>query len=210
MKRLLIATAIVAAALSAYSKKGNTPETPAGTPSDTAEKQAETAPEPELLVTPDLTFLEVKGNVKEIVYVSGKKLIMRARFDKNGNLTHYGINTDDKISEVKRNDKGQLIEFVSDDWKTVTWRNDRPAKVHGGYVDEPDSYTYVYTYDDQGLVNKIDYLYYSDIEDTTSTTTGTVTYPADAFDDNGNWLRRTVAYPDRTEKQERQITYYAK
>lgn len=58
--------------------------------------------QPELLVTPDLTLFEVKGNVKEIK-VDGLDDFLGgdAKFNENGELTHYG-NNNDKLSNVKR------------------------------------------------------------------------------------------------------------
>ena len=169
----------------------------------------EEAPEPELLVTPDLTLLEVKGNVKEIKgkeadnYVYGKG----AKFDKEGKLTHFGNSIPiDKISNIKRDKDGRLTDFLASEWATVKWDGERPLSMANQYNEFTETETY--KYDDKGLISEITCRYQDEIEEIDETKVGKVTYPADAFDSNGNWVKRIVKYPDHTETQIREILYY--
>lgn len=167
--------------------------------------------QPELLVTPDLTLLEVKGNVKEIKgketdgYIYGGS----AKFNENGELTHYGHLIDDRpveeISEVERDKDGRLTLFIASEWMTIKWDAEKPISVMTNFNEEGTTETY--TYGDDGFVTKISKRYcFGDEVDESST--ATVTYPQDAFDEKGNWVKRVVKYPDHTETQVREIIYY--
>ena len=176
--------------------------------SEIAEVTEEPEEAPQLLVTPDLTLLEVKGNVKEINgkqagdYVYGNN----ALFDSEGHLTHYG-NSDpiDKISEVKRDSDGRLTSFLASEWVTVKWDSEKPISLRLSINEY--SCTESYKYDNE-LVNEISVLSEDLMEETQTTAIGKVTYPEDGFDKNGNWIKRTVKYPDHTETHVREIVYY--
>ena len=164
---------------------------------------------PDLLVTPDLTLLEVKGNVKEIKgkesgnYVYGGS----AKFDTEGKLTHYGNSEPiDKLSNIKRDDAGRLTAFLASEWTSVKWEADRPASAKFEYNEMATTDTYKYNAD--GRLIEITRSWQDLCEETEESAVGTVTYPADAFDANGNWIKRIVKYPDHTETQEREIIYY--
>lgn len=165
--------------------------------------------QPELLVTPDLTLLEVKGNVKEIKgktvddYVYGGN----AKFNEKGELTHYGNSEPiDKISNVKRDGDGRLTYFLASEWMTVKWDGDRPLSVANQYNEMTNTNTY--KYDDKGLIVEIKSRYQDEIEETDETQTAVVTYPADGFDAKGNWIKRTVKWPKGTITEAREIIYY--
>lgn len=164
--------------------------------------------QPELLVTPDLTLLEVKGNVKEIKGKETDGYIYRgsAKFNENGELTHYGCSDPiDKLSNVKRDQDGRLIKFLADEWITVKWNAERPISVNSQMNE--CSTTETYTYGDDGLTIKILYQWYTfDEED--GRNTSTITYPQDAFDEKGNWVKRVIKHSDRTITEEREIIYY--
>lgn len=158
----------------------------------------------ELLDTPDLRLLEVKGNVKSI---KTNSTAQSARFDENGNLTHYGYaDPIDKISNTKRNADGNLTAFLGSEWMKVKWKDGRPASIESQYNEMTSTETY--TYDDAGRVVKITYRVTDSIEGTDDTEQRVVSYPADGFDEKGNWVKRTVKFPDRTETETRTITYY--
>lgn len=168
-------------------------------------------PEPvaELMVTPDLSLLEVKGNVKEIKgkvagdYVYGGS----ARFDKDGKLTHYGNSEPiDRLSNIKRDDKNRLTYFLASAWTTVKWEGDKLLSVAEQMNEFTDTETY--KYDSKGLVTEISCHSVDEAEGYDETVVAKVSYPADAFDSNGNWIKRVVKYPDHTETQIREITYY--
>lgn len=168
---------------------------------DSASVQEPEAAEAQLLVTPDLTLLEVKGNVKSI---KGK---VSAKFDEQGTLTHYGYsNPLDKISNVKRDSEGRLTYFLGSEWMTVKWDGGRLASLESRYNEFVN--TDIYTYDEAGHIVKIVSKYVDENEETSETFTYVVTYPADGFDEKGNWVKRTVKYPDSTEAEVRTITYY--
>lgn len=206
-KMFLFALTINAMLLSCSNK--TTTQTSDSIESDTLELITEEQVMPDLLTTPDLTLLEVKGNVKEIKgktydnYVYGKA----AKFDENGMLTHYG-NSDpiDKISNIKRDEDGKLTYFLGGEWMTVKWDNDLPLSVANQYNEMTTTETY--KYDDKGRITQISQRIQDSIEGEDSTYVGIVSYPEDAYDKNGNWLKRIVKYPNYTETQVREIIYY--
>lgn len=161
--------------------------------------------QPELLVTPDLTLFEVKGNVKEIK-VDGLDDFLGgdAKFNENGELTHYG-NNNDKLSNVKRDQDGRLTKFLTSEWITIKWDAEKPVSVTRD-INE-GTWTETYTYGDDGLTIKIlcRYIY---LGETDETYTATITYPQDAFDEKGNWVKRVIKHPDRTITEVREIIYY--
>lgn len=177
---------------------------------DTVAIQAtEDTVQPELLVTPDLTLLEVKGNVKEIKgkevgdYIYGDN----AKFNEKGELTHYGNSEPiDKISNVKRDGEGRLIEFLISEWMTVKWEGDRPLSITYKYNEMTNTNTY--KYDNKGLIVEIKNRYQDEIAGSDDIVTGIVTYPADGFDAKGNWIKRTVKWPTGTITEAREIIYY--
>lgn len=159
-------------------------------------------PAPEELTTPDLTLLEVKGNVKRIENVD---MATGATFDKEGTLLTYV--SDGKISNVKRNDKGQLTDFLGADWMTVTWDGDRPAKIVDSFNEL--TLTDTYTYNDKGLVEKIVNRHEDAFEELDETTTLTFTYAPEDFDAHGNWLKRSVKLSNGNSYTSiRKIEYY--
>ena len=184
--------------------KSRTSDTDTAVVAETAESEDA----PALLETPDLTLLEVKGNVKEINgktvgdYVYGKN----ARFDQEGRLTHYG-NSDPiaKISEVKRDSEGRLTDFLASEWMSVKWDGEKPLSVQLSYNEETFTDTYKY---DGALIVEVSEVYEDQIEETKTTSVGTITYPEDGFDAKGNWIKRIVKYPDHTKTQVREIIYY--
>ncbi len=180
------------------------------TDSDTVvAKQPQAAPEPEIFSTPDLTLLEVKGNVKEIKGLQAGDYVYggNAKFDREGTLTHYGYSDPIvKLSNIKRDSDGNLTYFLADEWTTVTWKNGLPLSFRQQF----NEITTIDTreFDEAGRVVKITHRYQDEIEGIDETQIGTVTYDSDAFDSNGNWTRRTIKYPDHTETQLRKIIYY--
>ncbi len=180
-------------------------------------EQTDTLPEPELSVvdeqkpqlldTPDLRLLEVKGNVKEI---KGEG-VPPAIFDENGTLTYYGYSEPmAKISHVKRNDDGELVYFLGDEWTTVKWENQRPVSIIGQYNE--DTTTHTYSYNADGLRNYVEVKYVNEAEETTETHRYRIEYPQNAFDENGNWVKRIFTSDDANNndsyEESRQIVYY--
>lgn len=164
---------------------------------------------PNLLITPDLTLLEVKGNVKEIKGKCTDNWCYggSAKFDENGTLTHYGCSEPiDKLSHIKRDKDGKLTYFLAADWTTIKWDNNQPLSAEHQFNEFTETETY--QYDDKGKVIKITHRYQDFGEETDDTTVETVIYPDDAFDKNGNWIKRIVKFPDHKETQIREITYY--
>lgn len=163
----------------------------------------------ELLVTPDLTLLEVKGNVKEIKGKESDNYVYGgcAKFDEEGNLTHYG-NSDpiDRISNAKRDSENRLTNFLGGEWITVTWTDDKPSSKMVEFNELSTTETYKYA--DNGLITEITYCTKDEIEETENTKVATIVYPEDAFDNRGNWIKRVVTYPDRSITQIREILYY--
>lgn len=164
---------------------------------------------PELLVTPDLTLLEVKGNVKEVKGIEADDYVYgrNAKFDENGNLTHYGSSDPvNEISDVRRDSDGRLTDFLGGDWISVTWSEDKPSSITDQYNEL--SQTETYKYDDNGLVTEITYRTEDAIEGIDSTSVVAVVYPEDAFDSKGNWIKRVIKHPGYTITQMREILYY--
>lgn len=167
-----------------------------------------------LLSTPDLTLLELKGNVKEIkkeIKEDGSFVSEKAKFDENGKLTHYSdCDSQGKLSHVKRDSEGKLVSFFGSEWTSVEWDGNRPASldVQCNELEE----TYYYTYDKNGRVIKIGHRvqdYNSETDEMIDTTYNyTVTYPKDAFDTNGNWTCRIITSSEGSVTQKRKITYY--
>lgn len=171
-----------------------------------------------LLSTPDLTLLELKGNVKEIkkeikdykgmdCFVQSEK----AKFDEDGKLTHYSdFDSQGKISHIKRDSEGKLVSFFGSEWTSVEWDGDRPASLDV-QCNELEQ-TYYYTYDKNGRVIKIGHRvqdYNSETDEMIDTIYNyTVTYPQDAFDSNGNWTCRIITSPNGPITQTRKIIYY--
>lgn len=159
---------------------------------------------PKLLETPDLTLLEVKGNVKSI---TTKGMSPSAKFDEKGNLTHYGNSEPlDKISHVKRDENGYLLSFLGSEWMTVKWADGRPSSISDQYNELTQTFTN--TYDNDGRVVKMVYRLVDEIENSDETETRQVTYPADGFDEKGNWIKRTVKTAYGPETETREIVYY--
>lgn len=185
------------------------PQTSDSIESDTLELLTEEQVMPELFTTPDLTLLEVKGNVKEIKGKTSDNYVYEkaAKFDENGILTHYGSSEPiDKISNIKRDEDGKLTYFLGGEWMTVKWDNDLPLSLANQYNEMTTTETY--KYDDKGRITQISQRIQDSIEGYDSTQDGIVSYPDDAFDKNGNWLKRVVKYPDFTITQVREIIYY--
>lgn len=154
----------------------------------------------EVFITPDLTLYELKGHVKSLSTGDGVTL---ARFNEAGEITHC-MGTD-KISNVKRDADGRLVSFLGDEWMTITWKDGLPVKVEG-QMNEWDN-TNTYKYDEAGRVIENTLLAQWAGEDD-ETTVFTITYPSDAFDENGNWIKRIRKSKSGTETEIRRIIYY--
>lgn len=208
MKKLTLSL-IAAALIAALASCGGSTKSESSDSDTTVVAEATVEESPQLLQTPDLALLEVKGNVKEIKgktsgdYVYGKS----ARFDQEGNLTHFGNSVPiDKISNIERDSEGKLTDFLASEWMSVKWEGEKPLSMKLSYNEF--SSTESYKYDNNGHIVEISSLNVDEIEETENTIVGTVTYPEDGFDANGNWVKRFVKYPDHTETQEREIIYY--
>lgn len=196
-----------------------------GTVVDSSESQ-----QPELFSTPDLILFELKGNVKE---VRGR---ISARFDKEGRLTHYCSyfgSTCEKIFHLERDSGDRVTSLLSSTWIIkVGWDGDRPASL----VEEkepPSSDDYdrrrdydrrgitwemgffaidKYVYDENDRVVKTRYRKRRFIEPGYIADDYVITYPQDAFDSCGNWLRRIIipkcGYLGSSEIEGREIIYY--
>lgn len=174
--------------------------------SDTAVNVTNTTAEEaaiDVFSTPDLSLCDVRGHVKEITSPDGENL--EARFDKDGNLLNYGSR--DRISNVERDENGRLVAFLGSEWMKVEWEGEVPLTIQNTYNEMTCSDTY--TRDSDGKIVKIAYRYQDMIEETDETEIRMVEYGSDSFDTQGNWIKRTIVYPDG-EKQiiERKITYF--
>lgn len=177
----------------------------AATATDTTKSSTEESGAPvaaEKLTTPDLALLEVRGNVRQI---KSENMAQEATFDKDGNLTTYG--NSDRISKVRRNDKGQLTSFLGSEWTTVEWVGNYPAKIENEYNEL--IITSTYTYGEKGLVEKESRQQQDLIEEIDETTVYTYTYAPEDFDTHGNWLKRKAKLSDGTSHtMSRKIYYY--
>lgn len=154
-------------------------------------------------ITPDLSLCDVKGHVKEISDINGDILI--AKFDQDGNLLNYGNR--DRISNVQRDEENRLIEFLGSEWMKIEWDGNVPASIQNTYNEL--TYSDTYTRDANGNIIKITYRYQDMIEDIDNTEIRTIEYGSDSFDQQGNWIKRTITYPNGDKDvQERKITYF--
>ncbi len=199
MKKVLFVAAF-AVALSVCSCGAKATESEgSAAPDEVAE--VEEAPVEEF-TTPDLDLLGVKGHVKDITNDG----VIYAVFNEDGTLEKYGNN--DKISHIERNADNQLTSFLGAEWMEVTWENNRPVTIVNSYNEL--KMTFKHTYGDNGQIEKIVVVYEDFIDETETTTTivQEITYPEDAFDAHGNWVKRTVTTPESTYTETRKITYF--
>lgn len=156
----------------------------------------------EEFTTPDLTLVDVKGNVDTIENVNWAT---SATFDKEGNLLTYG--SDEKVTKMKRDNDGQPVYFISSEHITVTWENDRPKTVETSLNEMTQTDTYVYNAD--GLMEKRIRRYVDLMEDSEKTVTTTYTYDPADFDSHGNWLKRAAKSDDgNSHVESRTISYH--
>ncbi len=204
MKKSLITSAIAAIAITVTSCGGNSSPTASAT--DSTATATDSVAAIAQLTTPDLTFAEVKGNVKTVANTDpqyGESHIFE--FDAEGNLIKCSTYENAKY---KRDSEGQIIAIdVYDEEFAYIWENARPSV---NTINEPDgtTLTYQFEYDSNGALIKTTGT--SDGPDGVSTWTETYTYGPDSFDDHGNWISRTVYNSDinQTVTATRKITYY--
>lgn len=156
----------------------------------------------EEFTTPDLTLVDVKGNVDTIENLNWAT---SATFDKEGNLLTY--DSDAKVTKMKRDNDGQPVYFISSGHITVTWENNRPKTVETSINEMTQTDTYVYNAD--GLMEKRIRRYVDLMEDSEKTVTTTYTYDPADFDSHGNWLKRAAKADDGNSYVEtRTISYH--
>lgn len=162
-------------------------------------------------VTPDLAFMEVKGNVKSVIYTNKRK----AYFDEQGNITKYCTEfssthnfNDGMFDEVDDNGDVQ-VQLTRDNKGYITNTYDGPG---GGEVFEYDTVSIRLTLrgggdggiwsgarfgiDDEGYPTMS--IVESEMGVETESSPARITY--DKTDSHGNWLKRDY--------EERTIEYY--
>ena len=164
-------------------------------------QEVEEAPAAVELVTPDLILCEVQGNVKQI----DDENYPATTFDESGNLIRHQSN--DNISNVKRNDKGQLTDFLGTDWMTVEWEADRPSVIKHQWNEM--TIIQKLTYDENGRISTIDQEYIDEMVGESERDKITYTYANEDIDSHGNWTKRTVKFGSEAPYvQTRKIQYY--
>lgn len=220
MKKLIIPA--LAVALMMASCGGNSSK-PAGNAADStaktevkAEAKADEAPKSDAncLVTPDLSFCQVKGNVHYIV-----ENTVLTEFDKSGKLilwkssdtkrTQAERETDDDGNFTEnpgfvRNDKGQIVSIGwvegSEDYVWADNRVDSIKSFCEGMYDDTKL-----SYDNDGNVVKVSTESGSEFDDAVSKVSAELVYE---FDKNGNWIKRSSKDKNENWDAERQIIYF--
>jgi hypothetical protein len=127
---------------------------------------------PSTLITPDLTFFELRGPVKKMSEDG-----LTYEFDENGNLTRH-----DGEFTFSRDEQGRIVKMNGyENHVTYLWDAERPigskAAAEGMMLSES------YTYDERGFVVKIKH-----------TEDGEVSYETLSYsglDQYGNWTKRS-------------------
>lgn len=159
-----------------------------------------------VLITPDLSFAEVKGKVKEVRYCGEYGPYMDAwHFDIEGNLIK-----DDQYEDAvyTRNDNGEIIAFESSVHNVnISWENGYPRKAK---TLEPDGtqLSFLYIYNSKGYLLKE--VVTSDGPDGKTDWSINYKYSDDSFDEIGNWIKResTSSETGQTITEHRLITYF--
>ena len=159
----------------------------------------------EVFSAPDLTFAEVKGNVKKVTETFDGNEYTLYEFDENG-VYKTGSRLE-HVRNISRDDQGRIIGGDNDYFK-VEWENGQVKKT---VINESDGtlLTNIFTYDENGnLVKKVSE---SEGPDGDYSTTYDYNYDSESFDEHGNWVKRNVHSSDSSMKdyqETRKIYYY--
>ena len=152
-----------------------------------------------ILETPDLTYFQVKGNVRSIKTKGVEDMVT---FDKEGQLKASG-----EFSHLKRDSEGHISSWGYDEY-FVTWENSKPKTHQIRESDGGESIT-TYYYNKKGQLSKAEQHSEYPGEDAWDEIRN-YSYNSNSFDSCGNWVKRTVTsnrHPDSF-IEERTITYY--
>lgn len=160
----------------------------------------------------DLSFWEVKGNVKSVSYQGGSIYF----FDEEG--TFCFVNEKPAIEKGDReinsshdffyshNDKNQINRLKAMEFETkyIWGSNGMLEAEESKYAEGTEKATY--SYDENGNVAKIDFVavFGEDKKEVKSTTT----YKYTKFDKQGNWIEREFKSGEESGKQVRTIEYF--
>lgn len=152
-----------------------------------------------LLETPDLTYFQVKGNVRSIKTKGVEDMVT---FDKEGQLKASG-----EFSRLKRDPKGYISSWGYDEY-FVTWENSKPKTYKIRESDGGESIT-TYYYNEKGQLSKAEQHSEYPGEDVWNEIRN-YSYNPKSFDSHGNWVKRTVTSNQHPNSyiEERTITYY--
>ncbi len=205
MKKINFILTIATIALTACSngtKNGTESISDSVTPSEDSVMVETTATE--TFTTPDLTFAEVKGHVKKITELFDNKEYTLFEFDEKG--TYKSGSRLEIVKNIKR-DKDNYIIGGDNGYFIVKWED---GKVKQTIFNESDGtlLTDTFSYNEDG--NLIKTVSSSEGPDGDYTTTLTYSYDSNSFDENGNWVTRTVHSSDKSIKpyQEKRKIYY--
>lgn len=152
-----------------------------------------------LLETPDLTYFQVKGNVRSIKTKGIEGIVV---FDKEGQLKASG-----GFSRLKRDSEGHISSWGYDEF-FVTWENSKPKTYKIRESDGGESIT-TYYYNERGQLSKAERHGEYPGEDAWDEIRN-YSYNSQSFDSCGNWVKRTVTSNQHPDSfiEERTITYY--
>lgn len=151
-----------------------------------------------MLTTYDLAAMEVRGNVKKIVWKQGGYV---ARFDKNGNLTRYTDETGEYM--LNHNDDGCLTAYACGAG-TVEYSINPETNLLVCFSGGEGSSSWInnYEYDKLGNLITIEYNF-EDLADNNKETSKKQVKVLES-DSYGNWTKRRIG----NDITERTITYY--
>lgn len=157
-------------------------------------------------VTPDLTFFELRGQVKSVSY---NYYEAKLGFKKSASFTANGtVVTPNGVKLKRSNGKIKEVEYYEDligQWLGDSFiTNDNGQIISSDYTGPDGSGTEKFYYDDNGRLSK-------------TTTSGhingepfhnTSTFSYKSFDQYGNWTKRIEKSSYGNSTQTRKITYY--
>ncbi len=166
----------------------------------------------EMLITPDLMFCNLKGNVKKCTLYPSDPPYNSFTFDENGNITEISESYA-KVTNIKRDGKGRITCLSMMDGINREYAIEYAYNADGTVAKRscdalPDglAHEFKYTYDDQGRVKK---------EKGWSDGPGEIEYRYEytKVDEHGNWTERKRTLLMEGEEptvmtEERKIEYF--
>lgn len=152
------------------------------------------------MVTPDLAFFELRGNVRTCVtnYIPGFTHLDKSitlEFSEDGEWINRGsLPAPYCYASVGRNAEGYIVKFDYDSQDDSTfefsfkWSNDKVVKENGRGWEWMNESNFVYS--SSGFLSSVRI----SSADEGNEGDGHFTYIYDSFDDFGNWTRRTCKY----------------